>query len=88
MVLSSRRAAQTRDDATGMAGSALSVAEVAEGAAPNSFWGAWRLKPDPEKPDVRNFRGGRWKRDYGARASVLPDEKQELFEGARPSGLR
>ena len=57
MVLSSRRAAQTRDDATGMAGSALSVAEVAEGAAPNSCGGAWCLKPDPGKPDVRILGG-------------------------------
>ena len=31
------------------------------------------MKPDPGKPDVRNFRGDAGNVAYGARASVLPD---------------
>ena len=35
-----------------MAGSALSVADVTEGAVPISLWGAWCLKPDPVCGDL------------------------------------
>ena len=36
------------------------------------------MKPDPGKPDVRNFRGDTGNVAYGARASVLPDHQLVL----------
>jgi hypothetical protein len=35
------------------------------------------LKPDPGKPEVRNFRGDAGNVTYGARASVLPDVQRD-----------
>ena len=59
-----------------------------EGTVPISLRGAWCLKPDPGKPDVRNFREGAGNVTCGARASALPDRSVLDMPGFRDAAMR